>query len=225
LEQLTADIDILLTDISMPIMTGLELAEKAKSRHPGLKVLFISGYEDFHFARKAITVGAEAYVLKPVDDAELIVILRQLVERLDRERATERASKEAGRTIEREPGRPGADREAPNAKPSRKIVAEMIRYLNGRLGDNLTLRDVADAFGFSPNYLGTLFKEDTGVNFSDYLIASRLDRARELLDDPRLKIYEIAEKVGHKNLPYFSKQFKERFGMTPGEFRKQGGPV
>jgi len=106
-------------------------------------------------------------------------------------------------------------------KKNNKLVLEIITYIEGNLHNNITLRDVANYFSFSPNHMGHLFKEETGENFSDYVIQARLSRARQLLKDPKLKIYEVADRVGYKNLTYFSKQFRETFGMTPGDYRKQ----
>ncbi len=104
---------------------------------------------------------------------------------------------------------------------NRKLVEEMEKYVQERLDRNIVLRDAANYFSFTPNYLGYLFKEETGQNFSDFVIKKRFEKARELLKDPKMKIYEAAYRVGYKNLTYFSRQFKETYGMTPGEFRKQ----
>ncbi len=102
-----------------------------------------------------------------------------------------------------------------------KLVQEIIEYVTGRLHESVTLRDVADHFSFSPNYLGHLFKEETGKNFSDALIALRMEKACELLKDTNLKIYEVADRVGYRYLPYFSRQFKETYGMKPMEYRRK----
>ncbi|GIO29896.1 MULTISPECIES: response regulator transcription factor [Paenibacillus] len=106
-------------------------------------------------------------------------------------------------------------------KKSAKLVEEIIRYVREHLHDNVTLKEVADYLSFSPNYLGSLFKEVTGTNFSEYVIMMRMEKAGELLKDPRIKIYEVADRVGYRYIPYFSRQFKEVFGMTPGEFRRK----
>ena len=63
----TEDIQLLLTDIKMPHMDGLELARKAKEEKPGLQIVIFSGYNDFTFAQEAIRYGVTEYILKPVD--------------------------------------------------------------------------------------------------------------------------------------------------------------
>lgn len=104
---------------------------------------------------------------------------------------------------------------------NRKLVNEMIEYVQERLQENVSLRDVAEYFSFSPNYLGSLFKEEMGKNFSEFVIMLRMHKACELLSHTKLKIYEIADQVGYRYLPYFSRQFRETFGITPLEYRRK----
>jgi two-component system response regulator YesN len=106
-------------------------------------------------------------------------------------------------------------------KKNRKLIQEIQLYIHEHLGQDITLRQTAGSFSFSPNYLGHIFKEETGMNFSDYVISQRLETAKKMLQNPRLKIFEVADRVGYKNLPYFNRHFKEAYGMTPGEFRRQ----
>lgn len=106
-------------------------------------------------------------------------------------------------------------------KKNRRLIEEIKQYVETRLDQTVTVRDAANRFSFAPNYLGHLFKEETGVNFSDYVTARRLEKARRLLQNPNLKVYEVAGLVGYRSLPYFSRHFKEVFGMTPGEYRRR----
>lgn len=101
-----------------------------------------------------------------------------------------------------------------------RLIQEIVEDVRGRLNESITLRDIANRFSFSPNYLGLLFKEETGQNFSDYVIAMRMEKARDLLVNTKLKIYEIASQAGYQYLPYFSRQFKDTYGMTPLEYRR-----
>lgn len=101
------------------------------------------------------------------------------------------------------------------------IIENVHQYAAGRLEENLTLKEVAEHFSMSPNYLGFLFKEETGENFTDYISRMRMEKVRELLDDPRLKIYEIADRMGYSNMTYFHGKFKEYFGVSPGDYRKR----
>ncbi|MGO4107824.1 response regulator [Paenibacillus sp. YAF4_2] len=106
-------------------------------------------------------------------------------------------------------------------KQKRKLFDNIMTFVDERLEQKITLKEVAAHFDFTPNYLSTLFKEEIGTLFSDWLNERRMDRVRELLADPCLKVYEIAERVGYKNIIYFNRQFKQFTGMTPGEYRKK----
>ncbi|EPY14012.1 response regulator [Paenibacillus alvei] len=108
-----------------------------------------------------------------------------------------------------------------SSSKNNRLIREMIQMMKDKMNDNITLKDVAHQFSFSPNYLGYMFKEETGKSFSEVLIQLRMERARELLNEPSIKIYEIANQVGYRYLPYFSRQFKEAYGMTPMEYRKR----
>ncbi|MBU5674344.1 response regulator [Paenibacillus brevis] len=102
-----------------------------------------------------------------------------------------------------------------------RLIREIMKMMKDRMHENITLKDMAEQFSFSPNYLGHLFKEEVGKSFSEMLISMRMERARDLLRNPVMKIYEVADQVGYRYIPYFSRQFKETYGMTPMEFRKR----
>jgi two-component system response regulator YesN len=110
--------------------------------------------------------------------------------------------------------------QANKQKKNWKLIKQMIDFMKERTHDNITLRDLAEQFSLSPNYLGLIFKEETGKNFSEYFIQLRMEKSCELLKTTNMKIYEIADRVGYRHLPYFSRQFKETFGMTPLEYRR-----
>ncbi|MBB6671634.1 response regulator [Cohnella nanjingensis] len=102
-----------------------------------------------------------------------------------------------------------------------RLIEEVEAFVRERLSDRLTLRDVADRFAFSPNYFGQMFREETGEKFNDFLTRLRIEKARELLRDPKLKVFEVAHQVGFKKIANFSVQFKMAYGLSPGDYRKQ----
>lgn len=106
-------------------------------------------------------------------------------------------------------------------KQKRKLIEEIMRYVDERLDRKVTLKETAAHFDFTPNYLGHLFREETGVHFSEYLNERKIRWVCELLADPTLKIYEIAERAGYRNILYFNRLFKRATGMTPGAYRKR----
>ncbi len=84
--------------------------------------------------------------------------------------------------------------------------------------ERLTLNDVASSFGVSPNYLSQLFKKYAEVGFSEYISQQKIARAKELMANKNLKMYEIAEQLGFESAFYFSKVFKKVTGMTPRDY-------
>lgn len=84
----------------------------------------------------------------------------------------------------------------------------------------ITLDEIAVKLGITPEYLGTQFHQEMGVNFSTYMKNIRLNKAKELLLGTSLKLYEIAELVGYSDSKYFSKVFKAETGQLPAEYRK-----
>lgn len=106
-------------------------------------------------------------------------------------------------------------------RQKRKLIQDLMEYVEQNLDKKITLKETAAHFGFTPNYLGFVFKEDTGEAFSDYLTRVKLERVCDLLKDPTLKIYEIADRMGYINIIYFNRQFKQAMGLTPGEYRKK----
>lgn len=227
-------IDILVTDVNMPHMSGLELARRAMDRKPDVRVVFVSGHQDFHYVKQALSLKACSYVLKPMDDDELVASLRQITLELEHEANRKRTEEQylkmmqalqaqGVERLEDEQG-PQVAEQLAGARPvpgCSRLIREIIATMQERLHENLTLKNIAQQFAFSPNYLGHLFKEETGQGFSEMLTELRMERARELLKDPKVKIYEVAGQVGYRYIPYFSRQFKETFGMTPMEFRKR----
>lgn len=107
-------------------------------------------------------------------------------------------------------------------RKKRRLVQEIEEYIIRHLGEEVTLKKVAAHFSFTPNYIGHIFKEETGENFSEYVTRMRLTQAAALLrDNPGMKIYEAAYDSGFNHLPYFTKLFKEQFGLSPSEYRSR----
>ncbi len=108
-----------------------------------------------------------------------------------------------------------------NNSANGKFIRSVVHMIHERMGENMTLKDFAQHFSFSPSYFGHLVKEKSGRTFNELLVQLRMERACELLKEPGIKIYEVADQVGYRYLPYFSRQFKDKFGMTPLEYRKR----
>ena len=106
-----------------------------------------------------------------------------------------------------------------NLPQRRDIVAEIKEYINKNYNQEISLNDIADRFYMNPYYLSQLFKKRTGETYQKYLTDIRMNRARKLLEETDLKIYEISEIIGYNDSNYFSRVFERQAGMKPLEYR------
>ncbi len=106
-----------------------------------------------------------------------------------------------------------------NNKNIKLVLRKAMDYLNEHYTEPVTLNEVADNIYVSTSYISRMFKKELGKNFVDYLNGIRLEKAKELLKDPKYKTYEVAEMVGIADAHYFSRLFKKYEGLTPTEFR------
>lgn len=100
-------------------------------------------------------------------------------------------------------------------------IMKSVGYISTHYAKPVNLTDVAAFVHLNPEYFCRLFKEETGKNFSNYLVDIRLNKSVELLKNTSMKVYEIAELVGYSNLSYFSTSFKKHFGVNPFDFRNK----
>ncbi|HPJ22028.1 MAG TPA: response regulator [Clostridia bacterium] len=206
--------DIVLTDINMPGMDGLEFAKKARELSPGIKIAVITGYDYFDYAVTALKTGVDDYVLKPVSREDITNIIKKLITRIK----AERVESEVRKTYERLAEIKNPDDEGTDYR--KEIRAVMDKRFNE---PEFSLKELAKEVALSPGYLSTLFKDIFGITFHDYLTAERLERAKILLLSTGLKNYEVAEQVGFPDPNYFSTAFKKRFGMSPSHYRSSAG--
>ncbi len=107
-------------------------------------------------------------------------------------------------------------------------LADRIRvYMEKNYAGNINLEGLAEIFGYNSAYLGKVFKNSVGESFHSYLDRIRIGRAKKLLADDGLKVYEVSRKVGYENIDYFYIKFHKYEGRSPLEYRKslRGGPV
>jgi len=194
--------DLIVTDIKMPVLGGIEMVQTLRAEGNAAQVIFLTAYSDFAYAQAAVKLGASDYLLKPFHDGEL----EEAVLRL---RAREASAAPALIGPELAEG------------PKSKYVAEALRYLAAHYENpDLTVGTAAAALGISEGHLSHIFKKETGSTPGNYLTRIRMRAAMELLCDYRSKIYEVADRVGYRDIAHFSATFKRAVGMTPSEYQK-----
>jgi two-component system, response regulator YesN len=100
------------------------------------------------------------------------------------------------------------------------ITDFVTKYVESHYGEDISLELIAEKLNITGAYLSTYFKEKNGINFSDFINAYRMNKAKEMLELTHLKIQEISERVGYHNVNSFIRMFKKVTGVPPGEFRK-----
>jgi len=314
--------DLLLTDIRMPKMNGIELAAKVRSLSPDCRIIFLSGYADKEYLKEAIHLKAVSYIEKPIDVKEIeAVILKAIAECGDRQAARIASALQFYRDFERQTGRLwnieadaysrfrhslhaddreqaialvrelanaagaaqdadtqrvksvffqllrilgdtakeqgaaiGQDNDEPHlvwqrveaagslaelaqhvlddidslfrAKEEKDSIGrkmyEITRYIRERYADPmLSTQSIADYANFSHTYLCAFFKKNSGKTVGSFITEVRMDKAKEMLKDGRLRLYEIAERLGYSDANYFTTLFKKHTGCTPTQYMEK----
>lgn len=203
--------DIILADINMPKMNGLEFADQVKRIRKSTKIALITGYDYFDYAQKAVKVGVEDYILKPVSKEDI----QQLLHKLVKEVQEDVAASEVSSLVTAYQTTYGAAEEEGYQKPIMDLMAK------GISDSEFSLTVLADALGLSTGYTSGLFKQYFQVSFKDYLLKKRLEKAKILLLSTDMKNYEISEAVGFSDPNYFSTAFKKHWQMSPGKYREK----
>jgi two-component system response regulator YesN len=315
----SGDTDLVITDIKMPKIDGLELLQKINERNLSRCVVLMSDYTDFSFARQGLVLGAFDYLVKPVAANELTNLLQRVTEYLEeKNREAERLKKLEEKLDEKVTALfPDADVDQlieliitgdPRASDLADRIAgffaastendlirmefllknvlsvivrsvlekkkwlcgftdqNMIADTDGLRCDTITemkdifinkleslqnliiklecvrtdseivnrmcscvlesidcevsLKSVSERLFMNRTYLSEVFRQKTGIQFVEYLTMIKMERAKILLVERRLKTYEIAEKLGFKDIEYFSRLFKKFTGIPPAEYRQ-----
>jgi len=197
-------VDIVITDIGMPIMDGLELIRLLKESKPHIQCVLLTCHSDFEYARQAISLGACDYLVKGMyRDKEMLNALEKARTMVDKERKINQTAQDQT-----------------NANFAfRYEINQAITYIDQHMGTSLMIKDIANHVGLSYSYFGQLFKEVTGEYFQDYVKRVRMVRAAELLRQTNLKVYEISNMIGIPNYRYFTDCFSKFYGVSPREYR------
>ena len=201
--------DIVITDIRLPGQDGIKMLERCQPPH----AVILSGYTDFSYTRSAIKLGVFDYLEKPVDPAELEATLSELVVRIRQEdQDIVSLSARVNRSSRYELI------ELPRSVDNH-IINSVIGYIAANYSRPVGLQEAAEYLSISESHLSRLFKEETGLNFLQYLNAWRINKAIQLMSDPRRNISEIAGECGFPSPGYFAKIFKRFSGKTPSQYR------
>lgn len=195
-------VDLVVTDVCMPVMDGLQLARSLYEQAAPPEIVIVSGHNEFGYAQQALRSGVVDYLLKPVMVEDMAACLKQVEHQIGRNK------QERG------------DVEKPQDELELSTVELVMEYIKGKLPGEVTLQEAAAYVHLNPSYLSHLFKQQTKVNFMDFVLKQRMEEAKRLLSTTSLRISEMALRLGYTDISYFSNTFKRIIGQTPSDFRK-----
>ncbi|MGN1001900.1 MAG: helix-turn-helix domain-containing protein [Oscillospiraceae bacterium] len=199
--------DVVITDINMPVISGLELLERARNRGLETEFLIVSGYDDFRYAQKAIEIGVFHYFLKPLERGEFTSVLQRLKRRLD----------------SRQPAHTGVgSSDGASCRTESPCLNSILDYLRDNYSQPVGLAEISGRFYVSQTYICDLFSKYLNTTFVKYLNGLRLDQAKRLLETTGLPVSQVALETGFRDYSYFSKLYKKKFGVSPSDSRGAG---
>lgn len=203
--------DLVLADINMPKMNGLDFAVAAKSIKPDVKIAIITGYDYFDYAQIALKSGIDDYILKPVSKKDVQEALNKLIQKLKTTHNQSEVSLLVNDLISQS-----------NVLEDEGYKVRIQRELEANISNiDFSLSYLAKQMSLSSTYLSGLFKRLYGITFQDYMLSLRLGHAKILLLSTDMKVYEIAATVGFEDPNYFSATFKRKFNCSPKEFKEK----
>jgi two-component system response regulator YesN len=190
------EIGLVILDVMMPGISGLDVLTELKKTDPNLAIIILTGHSSKDVAIEALKSHADDYIEKPLN----IGRIKEAVEKLLAKRRGE-------------------------VEISAMGLKDKIEKVKGFIQRNcykkITLKEAAEAVCLSPKYLSRIFKEQLRTGFSDYKLALKIEKAKELLDKSGYNVNQISEKLGYENAESFIRQFKKLTRKTPTEYRKK----
>ncbi len=187
---------ILLTDIKMVEMNGLELISHAKQLYPAISTLILTAYASFDYAQKAVELGVKGFLLKPLDASELQKQLSGIIQ--------------------------DAFLQEQEAEPplSENFLRWTINYVQEHLDQEINMAFIANHLDFSYSHFSREFKQKMGRSFAEYVLDVKMQRATEILKQG-YRTGACAEQLGYGTPQNFNRAFKRFYKCTPSEYRKR----
>lgn len=196
--------DIVITDIQMPSISGLQIAKYISENYKNVIVILLTAYSKFQYAKEAIEYGVKHYVVKNDLLDELPLILAKIV--------SENAESENQSDLNND------DASIENCA---YVIQDIEKYIEENLDKKLSLTDIAESIHMNKSYISRMFKEKAGENLFDYINKRKIEKAKQLIKNNELRMYEIALNVGMEDTAYFSRVFKKYEGISPSEYQKE----
>lgn len=211
-------IQIAILDIEMPGIGGIMAAEKIRETDPRCCIIFLTAFDEFTYAKKAITLRALDYLLKPYQEEELLAVMEEAIRQTEKQMGQAEA-----RSMAEEPELMIGEDETQEPGIGRILkVSDLIRdYIRQNYMKDISMQDAARMMNYSEAYFCKLFKQCFSCNFTSYLTRFRMEEAKKLLAEPTVNVKNVGEAVGYSDSNYFAKVFKRYTGSSPTEYRTE----
>ena len=196
--------DVIFSDIDQPTSGGVELFTKLMPDFPHLRYVVVSDSQCFEMVKYVINLQLNGYLTKPIDPEETLSLLKQLIPD----------------AFEKNENAETAGRAERDERAKRRLVNEVLSIIEREVEKDIGLDYIAQKVHISSCYLSALFREVTGQGMIAYITQYRMNLAVNLLLKSNLHIFEIAQQTGYRSTPYFCTVFKNKFGVTPSEYRE-----
>lgn len=198
--------DLIIMDVKMPGFDGCKAAEIIKANNKERIIIMVTAHDDFELVRKALVLGVNDYILKPVRPREIINVVNNII--VNYKINNEGANTDNKSIIE-------------EYKEEISPIDKALKYIDENFKDNINLNTIADKCNLSSCYFSKLFKREVGVNFSQYLKNKKIQHAKKLLKTTEIPILNIAIDLGFEDCGYFIRVFKNIEGITPKKYREK----
>ena len=220
------EIQVVILDIGMPGMNGIQAAEIMRKEKKDCCLIFLTAYDRFDYAKKAISIRAMEYLLKPYSQREVLGVVEEAL-RLTKEREgrpgeikVQKAEEESDAPTEKEKLQPVGEDESDFNGNRLSVMTSMVEeYIRINFMNDLSMSETARAVGYSEPYFCRMFKLQFGQSFTSYLAEYRVREAKKLLVQPNVNVKEVGVRVGYADSNYFTKVFKRLEGVNPSEYR------
>lgn len=214
-------VDIFILDIEMPGINGLEAAEEIRKMDKDAVILFLTAFDEFRYAQKAVSLHALDYLLKPYDEKELLLSVDTAIHYVEELRSGRTKALPITNAPEPDKDKTSGITEVCGVENGSGSSGQkqMLDYIEKHYMEDISVQDIAEAFNYSEAYFCKLFKQNFGRNFISYLSEYRIEKAKKQLGIISINIKDIGKAVGYPDSNYFAKVFKRITGKSPSEYR------
>lgn len=201
--------EVVISDVKFPVEDGCTLCERIYLQNSAVKIIMISGYNEFAYVKRALQYKAVDYLLKPVDKRILNTVFLKCMEEIEQEKGAQKI-----------PENPGTAAIVADSGDARGIILESMNKIRTNYQDKYSLADFAYKYNLSEAYYSAIFKKYSGVSLTTFIMHVKIDKAIDLMTTTRNKICDIGEMVGYEDQHYFTKVFKKVTKQSPRQYRE-----